>query len=276
LRRVQPGDTVLLVSDKDRKCYIRTIEVGRKLETHRGFITHDDLIGQPLGLQVRTHLGYPYFLLTPTTEELIRHIRRESQIIFPKDAGYIIMKLGIRPGSIVIEAGTGSGGLCIALATMVGESGHVYSYEVRKDMQSVALRNLRQMNLTNRVTCKLKDITEGFDETDVDAVFLDVSTPHRYLEQARAALRGGGVLGCIVPTVNQLTEVIEALVGHPGYGFVEVDELLLRSFKTLPSRVRPEDQMVGHTGYLIFARGVIQVGYDPDEVMPVPNDVARG
>ncbi|MBN1310294.1 MAG: tRNA (adenine-N1)-methyltransferase [Anaerolineae bacterium] len=267
---------ILLVSDKDRKCYIRTIEPGRKLETHRGFITHDDLIGQPFGLQIRTHLGFPYFLLTPTTEELIRHIKRRSQIIFPKDAGYIIMKLGIKPGSKVIEAGIGSGGLCVALATMVGDAGHVFSYEVREDMQHMALQNLARVNLTDRVTCKLRDINVGFDEIDVDAVFLDVSTPQRFLDQARVALRGGGVLGCIVPTVNQLTEIVEALVSHPGYGFVEVDELLLRSFKTLPSRVRPEDQMVGHTGYLIFARAVIQVGYDPNKVMSVSNDVAQG
>ncbi|MBN1426905.1 MAG: tRNA (adenine-N1)-methyltransferase [Anaerolineae bacterium] len=275
MRRVQPGDTVLLVSDKDHRCYIRTVEAGRKLETHRGFIAHDALIGQPIGLRVYTHLGFPYFLLTPTTEELIRYIRRKSQIIFPKDAGYIIMKLGIKPGSSIIEAGMGSGGLCIALATMVGDTGHVFSYEVREDMQQLAVQNLARVNLAGRVTCKLRDITAGFDEVDVDAVFLDVSTPHRFLDQARSALRGGGVLGCIVPTVNQLTEMMEALVTHPGYGFVEASELLLRSFKTLPSRVRPEDQMVGHTGYLIFARAVIQVGYDPDKVMPISNNVAQ-
>lgn len=276
MRHAQAGDTVLLVSDKDRRCYIRTLDPGRKLETHRGFIAHDDLIGQLLGQRVYTHLGFPYFLLTPTTEELIRYIRRQSQIIFPKDAGYIIMKLGIKPGTIVIEAGTGSGALCMALATMVGDTGHVFSYEVREDMQEMALQNLKRVGLTDRVTSKLRDISAGFDETDVDALFLDVSIPQRFLDQARAALRGGGVLGCIVPTVNQLTGMVEALVTHPGYGFVEVDELLLRSFKTLPSRVRPEDQMVGHTGYLIFARAVIQAGYDPEQAAPLSGEDVQG
>lgn len=276
MRRAQAGDTVLLVNDKDRRCYIRTLDPGRKLETHRGFINHDDLIGQPLGQRVYTHLGFAYFLLTPTTEELIRYIRRQSQIIFPKDAGYIIMKLGIKPGTTVVEAGTGSGALCMALATMVGDTGHVYSYEVREDMQEMALQNLKRVGLTDRVTSKLRDISTGFDEEDVDALFLDVSIPQRFLDQARAALRGGGVLGCIVPTVNQLTGIVEALVTHPGYGFVEVDELLLRSFKTLPSRVRPEDQMVGHTGYLIFARAVIQAGYDPEKAAPLSGEEAQG
>lgn len=276
MRLAQAGDTVLLVSDKDRRCYIRTLDAGRKLETHRGFIAHDDLIGQPLGQRVYTHLGFPYFLLTPTTEELIRYIRRQSQIIFPKDAGYIIMKMGIKPGATVIEAGTGSGALCMALATMVGDSGHVFSYEVREDMQEMALQNLKRVGLTDRVTSKLRDISAGFDETDVDALFLDVSIPQRFLDQARVALRGGGVLGCIVPTVNQLTGIVEALVTHPGYGFVEADELLLRSFKTLPSRVRPEDQMVGHTGYLVFARAVIQAGYEPDKAATVSYEDAQG
>jgi tRNA (adenine57-N1/adenine58-N1)-methyltransferase len=229
----------------------------RRLETDRGVLSHDDLIGQPIGSEVRTHLGYAYYLLLPTTEEIVKNLPRESQIIFPKDAGYIMMKLGIAPGSRVVEAGTGSGGLCLALATAVGPEGHVFSYDVRNDMQLLARRNLERAGLNNRVTLTRQDAQAGFAETEVDAVFLDLLIPHHLLEQSRAALRGGGVLGCLVPTANQVIDLLKALASHPGYTFVEVEELILRAYKAVAARLRPEDHMIGHTGYLVFARAVI-------------------
>ena len=257
MRLAQPGDVVLLVSEQDRKQFVRILQPGARLQTHRGVLEHDDLIGRQLGSRVKTHMGFSYYLLTPTTDELIRHVRRKSQIIFPKDAGYIIMKLGIRPGSQVVEAGTGSGGLTIALATITGENGHVYSYDQRGDMQEVARNNLAHVGLETRVSFKCRDVCDGFDEVDVDAVFLDMQKPWQALVQARATLRGSGMLGCLVPTINQLSRLVRVLDRSADFGFVEAEELLLRPYKTVPARVRPNDRIIGHTGYLVFARAVL-------------------
>lgn len=265
MREARAGDLVLLLG-QDRKSFIRTLEPGGKLQTHRGIIEHDTLIGQPLGSQVATHLGYPFHMLTPSTEELARRIRRKSQIIFPKDAGYILLKLGVKPGACVVEAGTGSGGLTSVFATHVGQNGHVYSYDVRDDMQRVAQRNLERLGLETQVTLVERDIEAGFDPHDADCLFLDVVNPWDFLDQARAAMRGGGVLGSLVPTANQLVQLVEVLDGHPGFILVEAEELSLRSWKTIPGRVRPDDRMVAHTGFLIFARAVI-----PPEEDEVPH-----
>lgn len=257
LRRAKAGDVILLVGERSQKQFVRMLKPGETLHTHSGYLLHDELIGQPYGTRVQTHLGTSYYLLVPTTEELVRFLRRESQIIFPKDAGYIIMKLGIRPGSQVLEAGTGSGGLCLTLATIVGDGGHVYSYDVRDDLQSIARQNLAHVGLDGRVTFRVRDAAEGFDEADLDAVFLDMLTPWAVLDQARAALSGGSMLGCLVPTVNQLVRMLDRLEAHPGFDFAEAEELILRPYRTLPQRIRPEDRIVGHTGYLIFARAVV-------------------
>ncbi len=257
MRRAQAGDVILLVSEEDHRTLIRTLQPGRRIETHRGSLLHDDLIGRPLGSVVRTHLGRAYYLLMPTTDELVRNVRRRSQIIFPKDAGYIIMKLGVRPGSVVVEAGTGSGGMCLALACAAGETGRVISYDEREDMQRLARQNMRWASLGDQVTFKCRDIRAGFDETDADALFLDLPAPWEVLDQTRKALRGSGMLGCLVPTINQLGRLIDELATHPEFGFVEAEELILRPYQTIPARVRPEDHIVGHTGYLIFARAVI-------------------
>ena len=238
---------------KDRKSFVFRLKAGERFQTHRGILYHDDLIGRPLGSTIRSHMGHDYHLLAPSWDDLLRGIRRKSQIIYPKDMGYIFMKMSIRPGCRVIEAGTGSGALAVGLASMVMPTGHVYSYEVRPDMQELARRNLERLGLSDYVTLKLRDITEGFDERDVDALFLDVPAPWHFLDQVHAALCGGGFFGAILPTANQVIELLHVLE-RSDFAFVEVEEIMLRGYKTVPARFRPMDRMIAHTGFLIFAR----------------------
>jgi tRNA (adenine57-N1/adenine58-N1)-methyltransferase len=247
-----PGDVVLLVS-QDHKQFIFALKVGAKLQSHRGTVAHDDLIGQRWGERVRSHLGSRFTLLRPSTDDLVRHIKRSSQIVYPKDAGYILMKLGIRAGCRVIEAGTGSGGMALVLSQAVKPTGQVYSYDNRPDMQRLAQENLAHVGLDHHVEFKLRDVVEGFEETDVDALFFDLPNPWDYLEQAAAALANSGFLGCILPTTNQVADLLQALTRAP-FAMVEVEELILRPYKPVPARLRPNDRIIGHTGFLIFAR----------------------
>jgi tRNA (adenine57-N1/adenine58-N1)-methyltransferase len=230
--------------------------VGAQLQTHRGCIDHNDLIGKPLGREIRSHLGYPFVILEPSTHDLVRLIKRTTQIMYPKDIGYILLKLSVMPGSRVIEAGTGSGGLTLALARAIGPQGRLYSYELRPDIQRLAKDNLEALGLGGNVDFRLQDIASGFGETDIDALFLDVRSPWAYLTQVTDALKDSGFFGSIVPTTNQVTELVRALEGHQTYGHVEVEELSLRPYKAVPDRLRPVDRMVAHTGYLAFARKV--------------------
>ncbi len=248
-------EDMILIVGKDRHPYLRVVKPGQRFECNVGYIAYEDLVGVPFGTQVRTHLGHKVFVLPPHTDDVIRYLQRDGQIIYPKDLGYIALKLGIQPGVHVVEAGTGSGALTLMLALLVGAEGHVTSYERSAKMQHRAISNLRRVGLEERVTFKQRDISEGFDETDVYALFLDVKEPWLYLPQARAALRGGGFFGAIVPTANQIIDLTEALYHGPWY-MMEVEELILRAYKTIPARIRPDEQMVGHTGYLIFARAV--------------------
>ena len=249
------GDVVLLFG-RDRKALILVLKPGERVETHRGTLGHDDLIGQPWGLRVRTHMGYPFSLLRPSTDDLMRNIKRKSQIVYPKDAGYIMLKLGVRSGTRVVEAGTGSGGMALALAQAAMPTGRVYSYDNRPDMQTMARHNLVRVGLDAYVEFKLRDVEEGFDETDVDALFYDLPAPWRYLEQAAAALVNGGFFGCILPTANQVIQLLHALETQP-FDMVEVEELILRPYKTVPARFRPFDRIIAHTGFLIFARKLV-------------------
>jgi tRNA (adenine57-N1/adenine58-N1)-methyltransferase len=248
------GDVALFIST-DRKNYVRTLTKGDKLATHLGNIAYDDLIGLDYGTQVKTHLGNLFYMLQPAFEDLLAHARHDTTIIQPKDLGFIAIKLNLRAGARVIEAGTGSGGLTTWLASLVGDSGHVYTYDRRAGNLDTARRNLTRSGVLDRVTLTQRDIADGFTETGVDAVFLDVTNPQDYLEVARAALVGGGHFGALVPTMNQAIDLTSAMFKGAWFR-VEVEEIWQRSYKVVPARLRPEDRMIAHTGYLIFARAV--------------------
>jgi tRNA (adenine57-N1/adenine58-N1)-methyltransferase len=251
----QEGDLVLLIS-QDRKQFIVRLQAGGQLQTHRGCVNHDDLLNQPLGREIRSHTDYTFVILEPSTCDLISELKRTTQIMYPKDIGYVLIKLNVTPNSRVIEAGTGSGGLTLALARALGPVGRLYSYEVRPDVLRLAQKNLDSMGLTDRVELKLRDIADGFDETDVDALFLDLRDPGPYLPQALAALRDGGFFGAILPTTNQVSDLLDAMEARHSLGQIEVEEVLVRPYKAVPARLRPVDRMIAHTGYLIFARKV--------------------
>ena len=252
----QSNDVALLISAQNKR-FLINLANDSKLETHRGVLYHNDLIGLPWGSRVLSHLGSPFLLLQPSLADILIETRRNTQIMYPKDIGFVLVTMGIGPGVHVLEAGTGSGSLTTALAFMAGESGLVVSYETRPEMQKLAQKNLERVGLANRVTFKMRDIVDGFDETDMDALFLDVPNPHDYLLQARRALKPGGYFGSILPTTNQVSLLLVALK-REGFGFIDVCEVILRYYKPVAERLRPTDRMVAHTGYLIFARTIAE------------------
>jgi tRNA (adenine57-N1/adenine58-N1)-methyltransferase len=250
----RPGDLAQLVGLR-HKNFIITLQAGARFETHRGILQHDDLIGKPWGTQVFSHMGSPFFLLQPSLGEILNDLPRSTQILYPKDIGFILITMGIGPGKKVIEAGTGSGSMTIALAYSIGSEGHVISYEIRPDMQNLAKKNLERVGLAERVDFKLRDIAEGLDETDADAFFLDLPNPYDYIPQVRAALKPGGFFCSLLPTVNQVEQLLIAL-RRERFAFVEVCEVLVRYYKPEPTRLRPTDRMIAHTGFLIFGRRI--------------------
>jgi tRNA (adenine57-N1/adenine58-N1)-methyltransferase len=251
----QVGDIAQLISAQNKRFIFRLVTDG-KFETHRGIIYHNDLIGKPWGTRVKSHLGSPFILLQPSLSDLLVETRRNTQIMYPKDIGFILVTMDIGPGKRIIESGTGSGSFTTALAFSVGPQGRVISYESRSEFQHLAKKNLERLGLAERVDFKLRDIIAGFDEQNVDAVFLDLPNPQDYLLQAKSALKPGGYLGSILPTTNQVSTLLIAL-RRANFGFIEVCEIMVRYYKAHADRLRPTDRMVAHTGYLIFARSVV-------------------
>ncbi len=257
MSKVKPDDTIMLYDSEKQKKHILNLSVTKgKYSTDKGVIDLDRLIGLEYGREVHTHLGHPYLLLPTTLYDFImKKLNRLTQIVYPKDAAYILMRLDVKPGDTVLESGIGSGAMTAVFARFVGEKGKVISYEKRKEFIKNASSNLKKIGLLDRVQIKEHDISEGFDEKDVDSLFLDVREPWLYIDRSMETLKTGGIVGIVVPTVNQIEETLRALE-RVSVIDLEVSELLLRRYKPVADRLRPEDRMSAHTAFMIFARKV--------------------
>ncbi|MFQ6127282.1 MAG: tRNA (adenine-N1)-methyltransferase [Thermoplasmata archaeon] len=196
-----------------------------------------------------------FLVLEPSLLDKVQSISRKAQIILPKDAALIIVNCDIKPGSIVVEGGTGSGALTIVLANFVRPNGKVISYESRGDFQRIAGKNIENAGMLNLCSLVEGDITEGIAERDVDAIVLDIPNPWEAIELAHHALRPGGYIASYVPTMNQVERTVRELERFP---FIEVRtlETLEREIEVGDMGTRPSFKMLGHTGYLTFARKV--------------------
>jgi tRNA (adenine57-N1/adenine58-N1)-methyltransferase len=181
---------------------------------------------------------------------------RKTQIIYPEDAGMILLYSGIQPGSTVIEAGCGSGALTCILGNYIRPQGHVYSYDIREKSLKRAKKNIERANLKDFVSINYANILiDDLNHHNVDAIVLDLAEPWNAVEKAREYLKQSGIIMSFSPTIEQVKKTTFALKDH---NFIEVNtyELIRRKIQVKKNATRPEVRMIGHTGYLTFGRKI--------------------
>lgn len=248
--KIQEGDLVLLWFDGG-KTYLIEVVPGRRVAIHCGRpLLVDEWIGREFGSKVLCEHGEG-FLLRPSMEDLMMKASRESGIIYPKDAAYLMMRSGIGNGSKVLEIGTGSGSLTMALAARVAPDGRVFTYDRRTDLPQHAVKNVRRARLETYVSFQQRAAGEAFPEKDFDLAVLDIPTPWEEVLAVKEALKGGGRVVSLNPTYNQIERMAEVLREH---GFIGVDcvELLERPILARGGKTRPVQRMVSHTEFMLF------------------------
>jgi tRNA (adenine57-N1/adenine58-N1)-methyltransferase len=251
------GDQVLLVLE-DQRTFLIELTPGRTFSTHKGAVAHDDLIGRPFGVQITNSAGAPVYAVSPIWVERMMKVHRRTNIMYPKDVGYMLARLGLGAGDRVIELGAGSGAMTIALAHAVRPGGRVYSYDRRAEFLELARSNCARAGVgEDEVEFRLR--VEGEDlEPGVDAVTCDIPEPWSEVEPAHSALVGSGRFAAATPTFNQAERIAACLAGG-GFAMVQTHEILVREILARPGRTRPAHRMVGHTqilttGIKVFAR----------------------
>ncbi|MCS7096881.1 MAG: tRNA (adenine-N1)-methyltransferase [Candidatus Methanomethylicia archaeon] len=249
---IEENENVILYLNQNVNFMIN-LKRGQVFHSHKGYVNLNDIIGKRYGSKVKSNTGSEFYIVKPLIKDYIMKSHRKTQIIYPKDIAVIIHYSGISSGSRVIEAGTGSGALTMALAYYVKPNGRVYSYENREEHLNLAKKNLEKAGLLDYVELKLKDVNEGFDERDVDAVILDLPSPWKIVDKAYDALADWGVLISYSPTIEQVIKTVETL---EKYNFVGIEclENMQRRWKIKTNETRPETLMIGHTGYILCAR----------------------
>lgn len=249
---ISEGDAVLLWFGEEDTTYLVEATRGKRVGIHCGKpLLVDEWFGKEFGSKVICEHGTAH-LLKPTIDDFMMKASRESGIIYPKDAGYLIVKTGIVPGSKICEIGTGSGSLTTALASIVGPQGKIHTFDRRTDLPQNAVKNIQRAGLQDRVAFHQRVASEPLPERNFDVVILDIPQPWDEVEVVKAALKNGGRLVSLNPTFNQIEKMAEALRRH-GFIKVEAVELLERPILAREGKTRPVMRMVSHTEFLVFA-----------------------
>lgn len=249
------GDRIQLTDSKG-KLYSFTITPGKEWHTHKGWITHDDLIGLPEGSVVSTTAGLSFSAFKPLLADFVLTMRRGATIVYPKDAAMIVGVADVFPGARVLEAGVGSGALTISLLRAVGEKGAVHSIERREDFAEIARENVNGYfaNETKNWKLEVGDLQDQNFDSEFDRVVLDMLAPWECIDIAAKALRPGGVFLAYVATTTQLSATAEALKIDGRFTEPESSETLVRGWHHEGLAVRPQQRMIGHTGFIIHSR----------------------
>ena len=270
MTKIEESSYVLLFHTP-RKKWLTKVAQDKKFHTHLGIIDVSSIIGMEYGSAIRTTEGKLIFLMEPTIHDFIMKSERKTQIVYPKDLGYIVARTGLKNGSKVLEVGTGSGALATFMASIVKPEGHIYSFDVNSEFMEMAKRNLEKAGMAKYVTMHQHDPHQGVDIRNVDVATVDLGDPWTVVDQVHDALKGGGAFVAICPTMNQI-ERTAAQLKKSGYADIDCVELMIRNIEAREGMTRPSMRMIGHTTYLVFARKVEKL----QEALPAPISEEEG
>lgn len=253
------GDLVQLTGPKGRLNTVVLVPGGR-FGSHKGDLLHDEIIGKPQGSVVTNQNGIEYLALKPLLTDYVLSMPRGAAIVYPKDAGQIIVEGDIFPGATVVEAGVGSGALSAYLLRAIGPSGKLVSFERREEFAQIAKGNVANQLGGEPENWEVlqgdlqEQLPTALPSGSVDRVVLDMLAPWECVAAVADALKPGGLVIVYVATVTQLSRTVEELKAHGGFTEPNAWESMVRSWHIEGLAVRPDHRMIAHTGFLLSAR----------------------
>lgn len=240
----------ILVAKNGKKFLIK--DDTKDMHLQYGMIKADELNNEP-GTELKTNKDYSLFLLNSEFMDLYHKMKRGAQIIPLKDIGFIIAELGLNRDSVVIDSGSGSGGLSLFLANIVKK---VHSFDIRDDHIEIVQKNIDFLGIKN-VSLKKGSVYTDKLPKNVDAVTLDVPEPWEAIDNVAKVLKAGGHIVSYSPCIPQVSDFVEAIRNRDDFVFLKTVEIIEREWEVTERRIRPKTQQrINHSGFLTFARKV--------------------
>ncbi len=251
---IKNNSPVLFFYNNSKK-WLAKISKKESFHTHIGVLKHADAIGKEYGSRLMTNKDKYVYLLEPTMYDYVMKIQHGTQIVYPKDIGYIIARAGIGDGQKILEIGTGSGSLTSFVASVVKPRGHVYTFDVDENFMKIAAKNIKKSGVSKYVTQHNLDLktAKKMPLEEMDMAIIDLGDPWVVIPQVRKMLKGSGTMFAICPTMNQLEKLTMALVENE-FTDIESTEHIIRTIEAREGKTRHSFQGIGHTTYLCFAR----------------------
>ena len=239
-----------MILDERGKKYL--LKEDKEFQSDLGIVSAEQIANSKIGDELKSHLDHTFKIVKPNVNDFIDLMDRRCSILIQKDIGSVLAHTGLGAGDRVVDAGTGAGAIALNFGNVVGSEGKVYTYEIREDFAAVARKNIENFGITN-IEVKNKDIKEGIDEDNLDLIFLDLPKPFEIFEDVYDSLKVGGWLTVYAPYIDQ-AEVSYRIAKKLGFYNIDIIEILERGLEVRQQGVRPKTRMVGHSGYLLFAR----------------------
>jgi len=252
--KIKNNSPVLFYFNHSKKWLVK-ISKTESLHTHIGVMKHSDTIGKEYGTRLITNKDKYVYLLKPTMYDYVMKIQHGTQIVYPKDLGYIVARAGIGSGQKILEIGTGSASLTTFVANIVKPRGHVYTFDVDEKFMKIAEKNIKKVGLTKYITQHNFDLKteKKIPLIDADVALIDLGDPWIVIPKVRQMLKNSGCVFAICPTMNQLEKLTMSLVENE-FTDIESTEHIIRTIEAREGKTRHSFQGIGHTTYLCFAR----------------------
>ncbi len=249
-------DELILLYNDEKANYLVAYKKNKEVHTHRGKIILPAKLSY--GDVVYSSKDVPFYVLYPDIAYLSTKVKRKTTIVYPKDAGFILLNLGVKSGDKVLEVGTGSGAFTIILSNAVGENGKVYSFEKRKEFLENAKKNFENLCKFKNVLFHYMDLEKKSPDLEVDSAFIDVPEPWKLIPNVKKVLKPGHIVGSLSPHIEQIKKTKEKMI-EEGFVRIRVYEIILREILVREEGTRPKEYHITHTGYLIFGNRVKEI-----------------
>jgi tRNA (adenine57-N1/adenine58-N1)-methyltransferase catalytic subunit len=237
------------------------LEPPKILNNRFGQFAHEKIISTPISSKVYDMKNENYIrCLSPTPELWTKALQMRTQILYRPDISMITGRLDVKPGSVIVEAGTGSGSLSMSFVRALLPTGKLFTYEFNEARANQAQKEFQMLGLGQFVVSEHRDVVQsglGHKEMEkANGVFLDLPNPWAVIKSAYEVLDDSGVICTFSPCIEQVQKNCEEMERVGFHNIVSL-ETLSRPFNVkmngekLIVHHNNQDERL-HTGYLSF------------------------